>query len=70
MEKEIELKIDVDELYLDDLEALEGSLGAKALLDVLDRCVVGGVRGRKIPLRQMKTIAGQVKTALMSDLKN
>ena len=67
---EIELRVDVDALYLDDLEVLEGQKGASALLDCLDRAVVGGVRGRKIPMRQLKTIAQQIRNELMEDLPN
>ena len=67
---EIELKVDVDALYLDDLEVLEGQKGASALLDCLDRAVEGGVRGRQIPMRQLKTIAQKIRNQLMEDLPN
>jgi len=65
-----ELKVDVDALYLDDLEVLEGAKGAKALLDCLDRAVVGGVRGRKIPMRQLRVIARSIRDELTEDLPN
>ena len=70
MDEKIDIKVDVDALYLDDLEALEGALGAKAMLDTLDRCVEGGVRGRKIPLRDLRRIARAVTAELTSDLGN
>ena len=70
MAEAVEIQVDVDALYLDDLEALEGQQGATALLDCLDRAVVGGVRGRKIPMRQLKRIAQAIRDELMEDLPN
>lgn len=67
---EIEIRVQVDDLTIDDLEALSGELGTRALLDVLDRAVVGGVRGRGIPLRQVRDIAQQISAALLADTKN
>jgi hypothetical protein len=66
----VPIQVKTDELYVDDLEALSGEHGAKALVDVLDRCVVGGVRGRKIPLRELRKIAAEINAQLMANLKN
>lgn len=70
MAETVELQVNVDALYLEDLEVLEGTQGAAALLDCLDRAVVGGVRGRKIPLKHLKQIAQQIRDELISDLPN
>jgi hypothetical protein len=70
MAEVVEIQVDIDQLYLDDLEVLEGAKGATALLDCLDRAVIGGVRGRKIPMRELRTIAQRVRDGLMEDLPN
>ena len=66
----VEIQVDIDQLYLDDLEVLEGAKGAKELLDCLDRAVIGGVRGRQIPMRELRTIAERIRGELMEDLPN
>jgi hypothetical protein len=66
----VQIQVNVDELYVDDLEALSGEHGVTALLDVLDRCVVGGVRGQKIQLSKLWKIAAEINVQLMADLKN
>lgn len=66
----VEIKVNADALYLDDLEALEGRMGMTALVDVLDRCVAGGVRGRKIPLKELRSIGKAIQEALTADLGN
>jgi len=70
MTETVEIRVDVDQLYLDDLEVLEGGQGATALLDCLDRAVIGGVRGKKIPMRKLRDIAQSIRDELMSDLPN
>ena len=71
MDKVVELKIDASQAYVEDLEILDGSgdeASGKALLDVLDRIVVGGVRGRepKIPMLKMREIGQRIKEELQA----
>jgi len=60
-----EFIIDLENLWIDDLEVIQESFGEnakwKSLLDVMDRLVVGGVRGRHIPLTKI----GELNLAIM-----
>ena len=69
MDEVIELKIDASQAYVDDLEILDGSgdgASGKALVDMLERIVVGGVRGRKIPMTKMREIGRRIKEELQA----
>jgi len=69
----IEIVIDLEQLLIDDLDLLDdlqsGQVAGRALLDLLDRVVVGGVRGRGLRFGQMKEI-GAALTAAMNDATN
>ena len=70
---EVGIEIDLDQLFIDDLELLDGlaagRIAGTALLDLLDRVVVGGVRGRGLRFTQMKEI-GAALMAAMNDATN
>jgi len=67
-EQQVEIRINLDEMYIDDLEVLEGfqSGGGKAteFLDLLDRVVEGGVRGRKLPFTMLREIGRELMAEL------
>ena len=70
---EVGIEIDLDQLFIDDLELLDGlaaeRIAGTDLLDLLDRVVVGGVRGRGLRFTQMKEI-GAALMAAMNDATN
>jgi len=59
--------VNLDNLYIDDLETLQGfqsggggGVAAKEIVDLLDRVVVGGVRGRKLPFTALQEVGRQL----------
>jgi hypothetical protein len=73
MAEEVGIEIDLEQLFIDDLELIgdlaTGQVAGKALLDLLDRVVVGGVRGRGWRFTQLREI-GAALTAAMNDAAN
>ncbi len=68
-DEQVEIKINLANLYIDDLEVLAGfqSGGLEAMggfLDLLDRVVEGGVRGRRLQFRLLKDIGRELMAAL------
>jgi hypothetical protein len=65
---DIEIRIDLDQMYIDDLETLQkfqsGGFAAEEFLDLLDRVVEGGVRGKKLPFRLLREIGQKLRAAL------
>lgn len=55
----ITFEVDIDKIELDDLEVLDGSkerLQMRQVLDVLDKVVIGGVRGKGFKQSQLPDI--------------
>ena len=66
------LVVDLENLYIDDLELfvdMQGGKFSKEVIDLLDRVVVGGVRGRRLPFARLREV-GQALQAAMEELGN
>lgn len=72
-ESTIEIQIDISAMTIDDLDLMasdemageSGNRGqVKAIIDLLDRIVIGGVRGRGIPLTDFGSILEKVQEAM------
>ena len=66
------LVVDLENLYIDDLELfadMQGGKFSREVIDLLDRVVVGGVRGRKLPFSRLREV-GKALQAAMEELGN
>ncbi len=63
-----ELRIEADRLTLDDLETLDRAGAGDArwieVMDLLDRVIEGGARGKDIPLTQLPIIVERISEAV------
>lgn len=70
---DVEIRVNLDGLYVDDLEIIgrfeAGKLDVKEFLDLLDRVVEGGVRGRRLPFAKLREIGAALRAA-MSEAAN
>ena len=69
---DLKFEINLDALEIDDLEILDASkpgVKARDILDVLDRLVVGGVRGKGYKFTAMKAL-GQAVFAAVNEATN
>lgn len=70
---QIEIEIDIDKLMVEDLEIIDKATRREASLsdeiEVFDRVVVGGVRG-KYKASQIRMIRDAVLDALVSDVND
>ena len=73
MAEELTIRIDLENCYIDDLETIVAMAGSgkmpepgtmKAFMDLLDRVVVGGVRGKGIPMTALGQIGQQLMQAI------
>jgi len=72
MTEDIKLSVDLDQFELDDLEILDmsksGGVTMREYLDVLDRLVVGGVRGKGYKGTQLKALAEAINEAVKREV--
>jgi len=69
--EDIKVAVDLDQFELDDLEILDmsrvGGVTMREYLDVLDRLVVGGVRGKGYRGTQLKALAEAINEAVKAE---
>lgn len=68
-ENPIEIQVDASKMYMDDLYFMMpnedgNATQMKGTLEMLERVVVGGIKGKKIPLLAMGDIFDKIKDAL------
>ena len=73
--KDIRFEVNLDNFELDDMEVLDASkpgVTSKEILDVLDRLIVGGVRGKGYKFSMIKTLGNAIVSAVNAsvDSKN
>jgi len=71
--QEVRFSFDSDALLMDDLEVLDGSKAGTRfnnMLDVLDRVVVGGVRGKGYPAATLVAMSKAIFSSFGTEEKN